>query len=523
MNIIFLCQGYTLSLFYDLMKVMKNKHPIYKVGFYIADRLFYDKFKKKNPEIFSGGIEVLKEWEIIKKAKNMNTDFEKINKYEEKLGDPFLWNPIVADRRIYYGRKATFEQDYRSRFQHQDVISILTVGIEEMEGFFNRVKPDIVINFICVTFGEYLAYLIAKSRNIKFLNLRPSRIKNYFYGGESIFEPSEVIKKEYENMIEKGISEELKRNAISFLTTVRKTHAMYEGVLPAEHLFVRGIKKIFLKNESIFNKIKESFINLSRRLYKYRDYRYDTHFSGIIYPTWFNRIIKPFRIKKNEVILRKYYINLNELTSFKYAFFPLHKEPEVTLLVYGKPYLNQIEVIRNIARSLPIEWKLLVKEHPAAIGYRSVNYYKKLLSIPNVLLVKPEITSREILQNASLVFIISGSVGLEGLILQKPVIHLGKVPFSILPDTMIRHVKDLDNLAIVVQDILKTHKHDEEALIAYIAAIIKNSVPINFYSEMLRKKGVYKFEEGDISNSIRAEHINRLADYILKIFYQRGI
>ena len=58
-------------------------------------------------------------------------------------------------------------------------------------------------------------------------------------------------------------------------------------------------------------------------------------------------------------------------------------------MVYGRAWMNQIEAIRNIARNLPVGMKLLVKEHPAALGYRSVSFYKKVTAIPNVLLVSP--------------------------------------------------------------------------------------------------------------------------------------
>ena len=50
---------------------------------------------------------------------------------------------------------------------------------------------------------------------------------------------------------------------------------------------------------------------------------------------------------------------------------PKQKEPEVTLLVWGRPYINQIEVARKFARCLPVGMKLVVKEHPAAVGYRT--------------------------------------------------------------------------------------------------------------------------------------------------------
>ena len=66
------------------------------------------------------------------------------------------------------------------------------------------------------------------------------------------------------------------------------------------------------------------------------------------------------------------YVKNQDLKNINYAFFPLHTEPEVTLLVYSKPYMNQIEAIRLISHNLPIGMKLIVKEHPWNIGKRKI-------------------------------------------------------------------------------------------------------------------------------------------------------
>ena len=42
---------------------------------------------------------------------------------------------------------------------------------------------------------------------------------------------------------------------------------------------------------------------------------------------------------------------------------PLHFEPEATTLVHGSYFEDQLTVIRNLARSLPAGWELVVKEH----------------------------------------------------------------------------------------------------------------------------------------------------------------
>jgi len=233
-----------------------------------------------------------------------------------------------------------------------------------------------------------------------------------------------------------------------------------------------------------------------------------------LFPLWFKKIKQPLRIRLTDASLRKHYISPRDLSKLDYVFYPLHKEPEVTLLVYSRPYLNQLEVVRTLARSLPVGMKLVVKEHPACLGYRRLKYYHKLLDIPNVGLLPPQTKSRDIIQHAKLVTVISGSIGLEALMLEKPVIHFGNVPFSILPDSMIRRVRDLDHTADDIQKLLSEHDHNEKALESYIAAVMKCSVAVDFYSVLLKRRGVFRPDAYKSSHFPRADHIEHLAAYI---------
>jgi len=210
---------------------------------------------------------------------------------------------------------------------------------------------------------------------------------------------------------------------------------------------------------------------------------------------------------------RHYVRDLSALGERGYAFFPLHKEPEVTMLVYSRPWLNQIEAVRAVARSLPAGMTLVVKEHPAAIGYRPLRYYKRLLEIPNVRLVAPERTSRDVLSNARLATIIGGSIGLEAMILGIPVIALGNIPFSFLPNSMISMVDNPHELDRKISALLQSYHSREAALEAYVAAVIASSVPVDFYSVLLGRRATFRPDQKADEYSAQ---IQRLADYIVR-------
>lgn len=502
---------------------MQEECHLNTAGFYIADSSFYERYQYENEKLNSGKFPLLKEWEILEKSGTATVNLKKLEAYEKQLGDPVLWNALLADRRIFFGEKASLEQDYASRFSHERMLAILQVGLEEMEALFDRVQPDVVIGFICVTIGEYLAYIVARSRGIPFLNLRPTRIKNYFHAGESVCEPSARVKASYHQINESGVVESVAKQIEEYLNSVRETHAMYEGVLPPPGAPRLG-SAVKVAKESLFSKLGRWITDY--RNYHFGKYRHDNHFRGVFYPLWYDKLKKPWRIWRTDSRLDNHYLHLADLEKLTYAFYPLHKEPEVTLLVYGRHSINQIEAIRNIAMSLPVGMKLVVKEHPAGLGYHPYSFYQKILSIPNVLLASPKLTSRDLLSRSRLVTLISGSIGLEAAMVGKPIICLGHVPYAFLPRTMLRTVSDLSRLSTEVTDLLATHEHDEKALISYVSAVMETSVPVDFYSVLLGRRGVYRPQQPSASESESnsyQDQIIRLALYLSASAQEAGV
>lgn len=516
MNYLFLTQSRTLSVFHNIAHMLHQSDDSHKIGYYIADSAFYHAFQKSSPEINSERYLVLKEWDIITRSRAQKLNIAKLREYEMRYGDPYLWNAIVADRRIYLGRHATREQDYASRWNHDEMLCMLQAGIEALEDFFERLQPDVAVGFICVSIGEYLSYLICKHIGIPFINLRPTRIQNYFYGGESVLEPSDRLIKRFHHLADKGIPEPKRQQAYAYIENVRSTTAMYEGVIPANQSDKVNITEKASNRWNLSTKIKNTREKIDLAIqHRFGHYQNDNSYRGILYPTWHSRFLRPMRTAWVNIRLKRSYRRASQLRTFPYALFPLHKEPEVTLLVYGKPFLNQIEVVRLIARSLPVGMKLAVKEHPAAVGYRPCGYYRKLLSIPNVVLIAPDTTSREALEHARLVTVIGGSMGLEAIMRKKPLIVFGRVPFSGFPETMVCYIQELDRTGEKIAKLVENHHHEDHVLAAYVSAVMEMSVPVDFYSVLLKREGVYRSDnQTNIDSDIFYQHINRLGDYI---------
>lgn len=97
----------------------------------------------------------------------------------------------------------------------------------------------------------------------------------------------------------------------------------------------------------------------------------------------------------------------------KFVLFTLHKQPEHSIDVQGARFCNQYEVIKSIARELPMGVKLYAKEHRNCLGDRSPRELRKLKALPGVRLIDPIVDAHELIERSEAVVTISGTVALE--------------------------------------------------------------------------------------------------------------
>ena len=102
------------------------------------------------------------------------------------------------------------------------------------------------------------------------------------------------------------------------------------------------------------------------------------------------------------------------------------------LLIDSPYYTNQIEVIRHVAKSLPVGYLLYVKENPSNVtrDWRDTSQYKEIMDIPNVELLHPNFSNIQLLTNCDLVISIAGSSSFEAAFYEKPSIVFGNVLYS---------------------------------------------------------------------------------------------
>ncbi len=513
MNVIYFTQSRSLDVLYEVNRRAARPLNIERAGFYVANLPNYERFIAEHPT-FERDSAVLKEWEIYREAEDHRPDLARIRSYEEKIGDPVLWGPLLTDRRIYLGPNATYRQDYRPNLTHDQMLALLDVALMRIDELFQRLNPELVCTIYTATFGDCLAHLFARGNNIRSLDVRLARLQNYIMLGDNTEEPPPHIAHIYSSFISgTPVPPELEAAAEAHISNVVTQNAMYEGVVPAKKTSARKATSNSGKNSLT------RAVPFLRKWVSHRrpPYTYDPQTPDPIRTIVFKKILNPTALRRTRRALRRKLVGLEQLSQREYILYPLHTEPELVLTQFARPFLNQLEVIRNISLSMPVGMKLLVKEHPLMLGRRPLTYYQKLLEIPNVELVDLDLPSEDVLRRAKLVVVIRGAIGLEAAIKQIPVVALGKSLFELLPRSMFRRCHDLYELPNDVRTMLTEHQHDHAALVRYLAAVMKGSCQVNLVSDLLGKAGRFRTDAGNTSERLEDHpHLDALADHFVE-------
>lgn len=482
MRLLFATQARSAEMFEDIASQLAKEGELSAFGFIGSDEDWYRQYCTENPSFKNR--KFLGEWEVAKKAGHTELSLELLKHYE-KLFQTSLWKAAVCDRRLIAGPHSNFKQDYRPRLTEKQILKRLLVACIEIEKLFDEVQPDALVGFICVTYVEYIAYMFARARGVKILNFRPVRMKNYVCLDEDIYDPPIALRQMYADPNYQA-SELATKEAKDFIQSLMDSTMLYEGAAPIKRMSKAHKLKAYIKQLPLR---PEAFLQFFKKTSAKRKNSLAQNLHRL-----FARPLQQMRMRS---FLRHHIVGKKDLKSFEYAFFPLHLEPELALLLYAPAYQNQIEVIRSVAQSLPAHMKLVVKDHPLGHMRRSLGYYQKILDIPNVRLADPSIASKDLIEASELITIIGGSIGIEAVVRKKPVLVLGPcATYRLLDDSpMLKFTEDLNQLDSAIWNLLKGYRYDEQALMKFLSSSIDTAKALNLYTGLLKRGDVTTFGE----------------------------
>lgn len=111
----------------------------------------------------------------------------------------------------------------------------------------------------------------------------------------------------------------------------------------------------------------------------------------------------------------------------KFLLYPLHFHPESSTSILAGSWLNEYEVISNIAFNLPEGMRLYVKDHVSAWAFPSLDFYRRIRALPNVRLLPPEALTKQLIRQSEAVITLTSTVGYEALLMKRRVFLYGRV------------------------------------------------------------------------------------------------
>lgn len=167
-----------------------------------------------------------------------------------------------------------------------------------------------------------------------------------------------------------------------------------------------------------------------------------------------------------------------------FAFFPLQFQPEATMDVISPRLNNQLEVIRQVAMSMPDDMSLVVKEHPAMIGRRSPTYLEKIARTPNVQLIHPLTSTADILERAACIITIGGTILAEAAWVGVPALQLGPLGTTQLFPNVTHH-DDLRTLAPAIRRVAAKGRFEGKSynseLARYAQSVLEVGLEENYW------------------------------------------
>lgn len=404
--------------------------------------------------------------DLIKEFLKKPLDLDGVNQLEAEYGAS-LWKYAYADRKLvtYTHSRRYFKKDYT----HKEILKIVCGMFKFFEREFKQNQIDCVALYASASAWTLVAYAVASKLGIPFRCLRSSEYPAHrAMWLDNPIDQWKQIEKAYRSYSDNPrIDEEVLCQSKKYLNDFRERKPKPGTIRPT--VAPDSFKALFNLNR--IKGVLQPFLH-----YYKRDRINTLPPIGLRIQDWWQ-----YRRGKRRV-LRKRSRYFEEIrTGETYAYFPLHYEPEATLMIWALNYTNQLALVEQIARTLPVTWKLYLKEHPMMVGRRSEQHYRHLRRIPNVRLIDPTIDGAKLIEGSKCVITITGTSGWEAAILKKPSITLGSVFYHILP--MVYPVNCVQEIPQAIQWVRREYQHDEDALEKFIAALITQTfeLPLDYH------------------------------------------
>jgi hypothetical protein len=250
---------------------------------------------------------------------------------------------------------------------------------------YEAVRPDIVIGE-CTLFHELLCIAEAEKRSVAYVHPTSER---YPSGRFVLF---------------KG------QTQIPFLLS-NDSYSQAEAVAYAGEVVSGKTRPFYMIKGNRIKQFKNRFRYLSTRL-------------RIIYARWkgerFNTpsVLCKWKLKrKTEKNIRLWQQHAsNKITNQQAILYPLQMQPESNIEIWGRPYHNQVEVIKKLLAAAPLDYAIALKANPKPKYEMSDELISLALDEDRIVLLPMDCTMAEAQKYCVGAITVSGTVGYEAVL-----------------------------------------------------------------------------------------------------------
>jgi capsule polysaccharide export protein KpsC/LpsZ len=183
-------------------------------------------------------------------------------------------------------------------------------------------------------------------------------------------------------------------------------------------------------------------------------------------------------------------------------------------------WLDQCHLVELLAKSIPFDWKVLVKEHPGTLvaRVRPLSFYRRLKKIPNVCIASIDADMHQLISNAEMVAVITGTAGWEAILRGKPVITFTDNMWDVL--SLSRKCTNIEALSRDIYDEICrikqiSHAERKRRIVYLLASMLQHSFNVSFPNQFVYTEAgtdeEYKVVGIETANALK-KHIEYLQE-----------
>ncbi|MDH5525513.1 MAG: hypothetical protein OEY01_16205 [Desulfobulbaceae bacterium] len=473
MKILFICDWDYALFWHPLAKKLKQSGFVDDCVALVVGKIYFDRLHDTNDGVFDkiyllqDGIE-----QVPQHIHNLET---RVSEIEQRYSKDTLWHFVWADRSWV-------------RCSYEEIKKRIVCCFDYFESLYSSESPDLILTHGYSSMPHIISHAVACKQDIKIFRHLSMRLGERFILSDNAMENESWISEYFTGV--RSIRDSTYKKVSDFLREFRNC-----GVSPG----YSSMKK--KRNRLTWGHVYR-FIRYAYRYWIRRSFKNEHSKPNPLTRLWLD---VNWRIRRTILSNSALWDRFD--SEEKYVYFPLHVQPEASTMLLAPYYLDQLSVLENISKSLPIGYRLVVKEHPSMLGRRAFGYYDRIKALSNTRLVFPFTDGFKIIQNSSAIVTITGTTGLEGLLYKKPVILLGSAYYRFCP--LVTNASEVapTQWPKLFAGVLNNYEHDEEILIKFLGAVFERSF-----------EGVYVEPLAALEKILASDNLDKYVEQVKYLF-----